>query len=137
MERLLPFFFIAAAAMGLLACVSFLWSSLRHLFGADPALYVEQSSATRHRAELVTEKDLVLRSLKDLEFEREVGKLSDEDFQSADSEFRGRAKRILRDLDDDLREHKKKARQLIAAELAASGARIEPSASTSPKKGKV
>jgi hypothetical protein len=117
MERLLPFLFIAGSALGLLACISFLWSSLRHLFGADHTLYLAESAATQKRAELLTEKEIVLRSLKDLEFEREVGKLSDEDFKRVDAEFRARAKQILRALDDDLKEHKQKARALLAQEL--------------------
>jgi hypothetical protein len=123
MERLIPFFFIACAATGLLACISFVWSSLRHLMAADHSLYVTESAATRHRADLVLEKDVVLRGLKDLEFEREVGKLSDEDFARVDAEFRARAKRILRALDDDLREHKQKARALLdeARKAAAKG----------------
>ena len=46
----------------------------------------------RKRHELLDEKEAVLKSLKDLEFEREVGKLSDEDFRRLESEFRTRAK---------------------------------------------
>jgi hypothetical protein len=60
----------------------------------------------------------VLRSIKDLEFERDVGKLSEEDFQRLSTELRGRAKAILRQLDDELREHRAKAKQLLERELA-------------------
>ena len=117
METFLPFLFMAAAAVALLLSISFLWSSLRTLFGAEHELYVEQSGAVRRRMELLDEKDAVLKSLKDLEFERDVGKVSDEDFKRLDDEARQRAKRILRALDDDLREHRDKAHKLVENEL--------------------
>ena len=66
-----------------------MWASLRALFGGEHELYLEQSGAVRKRVELLDEKEAVLKSLKDLEFEREVGKLSDEDFKRLDAEFRG------------------------------------------------
>ena len=117
MESLLPFLFMAAAAVALLVSISFLWSSLRTLLGGEHELYVVQSGAVRRRMELLEEKEEVLKSLKDLEFERDVGKVSDEDFKRLEVEFRARAKRILRALDDDLKEHREKAQKLVASEL--------------------
>jgi hypothetical protein len=122
MEKLLPFLFMAASAVALLASISFLWSSLRTLLGGEHDLYLEQSVAVRRRMELLDEKDAVLKSLKDLEFERDVGKVSDEDFKRLDAEFRQRAKRILRTLDDDLREHRDKAHTLVQSELKSAAA---------------
>lgn len=123
MEKLLPFLFMSFCAVALLAGISFIWASLRTLLGAEHDLYVEQSTAVRGRMELIDEKDAVLRGLKDLEFERDVGKLSDEDFSRLDAEFRQRAKRIMRSLDDDLREHREKAHKLVQSELKASAAK--------------
>jgi len=117
MEALLPFLFMAAAAVALLVSISFLWSSLRTLLGGEHELYVVQSGAVRRRMELLEEKEEVLKSLKDLEFERDVGKVSDEDFKRLEVEFRARAKRILRTLDDDLKEHREKAHKLVENEL--------------------
>jgi len=117
MEAFLPFMFIALSAVALLACITFIWASLRGLLGGEHELYLEQSGAVRRRSELLTEKEQLLKSLKDLEFEREVGKLSDEDFERLEAEFRQRAKGILRTLDEDLREHKQKAHALVEAEL--------------------
>ena len=116
MEPLLPFLFMALSALALLAAISFLWGSLRGLFGGEHELYVEQSAAVRSRMELLDEKEAVLKSLKDLEFERDVGKLSEEDFARLDGEFRKRAKHILRALDDDLKQHREKARELLEGE---------------------
>jgi hypothetical protein len=118
MEALLPFLFMSLSALALLACISFLWSSLRVLLGGEHDLYLVQSQTLRSRMELLDEKDSLVKSLRDLEFEREVGKLSDEDFARVSADFRARAKRVMRALDDDLREHREKARKLVEAELA-------------------
>jgi hypothetical protein len=117
MGALLPFCFMALSALALLATISFIWASLRTLLGGEHDLYLEQSKAVRARGDLLDEKEAVLKSLKDLEFEREVGKLSDEDFERLDVEFRKRAKGILRALDEDLKEHRDKAQALLAKEL--------------------
>ncbi len=128
MEALLPFIFMALSAVALLSSISFVWASLRSLLGGERELYIEQSSAVRRRMELLDEKEAALKSLKDLEFEHQVGKLSDEDFARLDAEFRQRAKRIMRTLDEDLREHREKARKLVEAELKkpASPSAAEP-----------
>jgi hypothetical protein len=118
MEALLPFLFMSLSALALLACISFLWSSLRVLLGGEHDLYLVQSQTLRRRMELLDEKDSLVKSLRDLEFEREVGKLSEEDFARVSADFRARAKRVMRVLDDDLREHREKARKLVEAELA-------------------
>lgn len=124
MEQSLPAIFITLAAAALLLAIAFLWSSFRALFGADTGALMRRSDAVRKRSELLEEKDAVLRSLKDLEFERDVGKLSDHDFARLDAEFRLRAKQIMRLLEDDLKEHREKAKTLIASELES----VEPSA---------
>jgi hypothetical protein len=121
MEKLLPFLFMSLSALALLGTISFIWASLRTLLGGEHDLYLEQSVAVRTRMELLDEKEAVLKSLKDLEFEREVGKLSDEDFARLDLEFRKRAKHILRTLDDDLKEHREKAHELLAKERMKAG----------------
>lgn len=118
MKGFLPTAFIVLSSGALLFAVSFVWGSLRALFGGSSESFVSESSAMRKRHELLDEKDAVLKSLKDLEFERDVGKLSDDDYQRLSAELRVRAKRILRQLDDELRDHKQKAKQLLEGELA-------------------
>lgn len=120
MKAMLPFLLMAVAASALLFAITFLWKALRVLLGGETQRELAQSIAMRRRAELLDEKDAVLRSLKDLEFERQVGKISDEDFKRLDAEFRQRAKRLLKQLDDDLKEHREKARALIQKELASA-----------------
>jgi hypothetical protein len=53
----------------------------------------------RTRAALERDKALVLRSIKELEFDRAMGKVSDRDFTEMSARLRGRAARILRQLD--------------------------------------
>jgi hypothetical protein len=117
MKGFLPMAFIVLSGGALLFAVSFIWASLRSLFGGSGEALVHESSAMRKRHELIDEKDAVLKSLKDLEFERDVGKLSDEDFARLEREFRARAKRILKQLDTEVSDHRVKAKQLIEQEL--------------------
>ena len=53
----------------------------------------------RTRAALEREKMLALRSIKELEFDRAMGKVSEKDFIEMSGRLRGRAARILRQLD--------------------------------------
>src|SRR2546422_1499726 len=53
----------------------------------------------RTRAALEREKMLALRSIKELEFDRAMGKLSDADFQEMSGRLRARAARLMRQLD--------------------------------------
>lgn len=117
MSGFLPVAFIVLSAGGLLFAISFVWASLRTLLGGAHEAHVNQSPAARRHADLLSQKDAVLKGLKDLEFEHEVGKLSDEDFRRLDHELRARAKRVLKQLDDDLREHREQAAKLLAREL--------------------
>src|SRR5262245_25327912 len=53
----------------------------------------------RTRAALEREKSLVLRSIKELEFDRAMGKVSEKDFAEMSGRLRTRAARLLRQLD--------------------------------------
>jgi hypothetical protein len=53
----------------------------------------------RTRAALDREKTLVLRSIKDLEFDRAMGKVSEKDFAEMSARLRARATRLMRQLD--------------------------------------
>lgn len=117
MKAFLPSAFIVLSAGGLLFAISFLWAAIRGVLGGEHEAHVSESPALRRRHELLDEKEAAIRGLKDLEFEREVGKLSDDDFKRLERELRGRAKHVLRQLDDDVREHKEKAQALLEREL--------------------
>ncbi|MDB4974457.1 MAG: hypothetical protein JWN48_2798 [Myxococcaceae bacterium] len=126
MQAFLPSAFIVLSGGALLFAVSFIWASLRSLFGGVSESHVSESQAMRSRHELLDEKEAVLKSLQDLEFEHEVGKLSDDDYHKLSAETRARAKLILKKLDDDVREHRAKAEKLLEQELGHAIARDKP-----------
>lgn len=83
----------AAAAIGLAAL-----RTLLPLTG-ESRLHRPQVIGGRTRAALEREKVLALRAIKELEFDRAMGKVSEKDFQEMSLRLRSRAARILRDLD--------------------------------------
>src|SRR5882672_3156494 len=90
---LLSFVIFGAAAVGIAA-----WRMFSPLSGADePA--GPQIFGGRTRAALEREKSLVLRSIKDLEFDHAMGKVSEKDFAEMGARLRARAAGLLRQLD--------------------------------------
>jgi len=83
----------AAAAVGVAALRTFL--PLTQKPQADGARIV----GGRTRAALEREKALVLRSIKELEFDRAMGKVSEKDFSEMSGRLRSRATRLIRQLD--------------------------------------
>jgi hypothetical protein len=79
--------------------------------GAD----VPEMVGGRTRAALEREKTLVLRSIKELEFDRAMGKVSEADCQEMIGRLRARAVRLIRQLDTGSEAY----RELIEKELAA------------------
>lgn len=90
---LLSFVIFGAAAVGVAA-----WRMFSPLTGED-APAGPQIFGGRTRAALEREKSLVLRSIKDLEFDHAMGKVSDKDFVEMGARLRGRAAGLLRQLD--------------------------------------
>lgn len=83
----------AAAAVGIAALRTFLPLTQKSVtFG--PRLL-----GGRTRAALDREKTLVLRSIKELEFDRAMGKVSEKDFADMSGRLRARAVRLMRQLD--------------------------------------
>ncbi len=90
---LLSLIIFGAAAVGAAA-----WRMCAPLSGKDePA--GPQMFGGRTRAALEREKSLVLRSIKDLEFDHAMGKVSDKDFTEMSARLRARAAGLIRQLD--------------------------------------
>jgi hypothetical protein len=66
----------------------------------------------RTRAALEREKTLVLRSIKELEFDHAMGKVSDRDFAEMSTRLRARAGRLLRQLDAGVAYREEIAREI-------------------------
>ncbi len=95
-----------AAAVGATA-----WRMFSPLTGLDePA--GPQIFGGRTRAALEREKSLVLRSIKDLEFDHAMGKVSDKDYSEMGARLRARAAGLIRQLDSGTN-----YRQAIQAEI--------------------
>ena len=90
---LLSFTIFAAAVVGLAA-----WRTFGPLTHEDET-GGPQILGGRTRAALEREKTLVLRSIKELEFDRAMGKVSEKDFADMSSRLRGRAAGLIRQLD--------------------------------------
>jgi hypothetical protein len=84
---------LAAAFVGLMA-----WRTFGPLAGAFTRTGGEVLGG-RTRAALERDKALVLRAIKDLEFDRAMGKVSEKDFTEMSVRLRARATGILRELD--------------------------------------
>jgi hypothetical protein len=86
----------AVGAAGL-AGIAF-YRTIAPLIGTD-ARFAQQSISDRLRADLEREKMLTLRSIKELEFDRAMGKLSPQDFDEMAGRLRARAIGIMKQLD--------------------------------------
>ena len=83
----------AAAAVGIAALRTFLPLTQKS------ATFGPRLLGGRTRAALDREKTLVLRSIKELEFDRAMGKVSEKDFADMSGRLRSRAARLMRQLD--------------------------------------
>ena len=90
---LLSLTIFGAATVGLAA-----WRTFAPLASEDDGAG-PQILGGRTRAALEREKTLVLRSIKDLEFDRAMGKISEKDFGDMGARLRGRAAGLIRQLD--------------------------------------
>jgi hypothetical protein len=68
----------------------------------------------KRRKELEREKQALLKALKELDFDHQMGKVSDKDFADISSTYRARAIRVMRQLDDAGRDYE----AMIAKEVA-------------------
>jgi hypothetical protein len=87
---------------------------LAPLAAPDMAMFSEPLSE-RARGALQREKMLVLRSIKELEFDRSMGKLSERDFDEMGARLRTRALALMKQLDEGAGSY----RELIERELRA------------------
>lgn len=125
MDALLPGFFLAFAGVALVLALLAFWQSLRAVFGAIEVEGVSDFDPTDARRSLLEEKNTLLRSLKDIEFEREIGKISPEDYDRLEAKLRGRAREVLRLLDEDAEPFRAEAERLVADRVESSRAAVE------------
>jgi hypothetical protein len=91
--------FLGLAGLTLLLVIVLLWQSLQSLsLGSE--LSLEEALSLAAPAIEQERKQAVLRALKDLDYERSVGKLSDEDYAELAQRYRAEAKELMRALDE-------------------------------------
>ena len=89
---------LVLAAGAFIGAIAAIWGSVRALFGETP-LAGEDAFAIGSPSAEEEQKRAVLRAIKDLEFERAVGKISEEDYKELVAKYRAQAKTLLRLLD--------------------------------------
>jgi hypothetical protein len=111
---------LVLASGALLAGIALVWASIRTLSGDAPLSLGLEAAATRQLMgdDLLEQKRRVLRALKDVEGERALGRIDDEDYEALVSRYRDEAKAVMRELDQQVapmrEEAERRARQYLA-----------------------
>ncbi|WP_438006380.1 zinc ribbon domain-containing protein [Sorangium sp. So ce321] len=129
-----PAAILVLAGGALVAVIAIFWASLRVLLGETPLSGADAYALGAPRTE-EEQKQSVLRALKDLEFERSVGKISDEDYAELVAKYRAEAKRLLRLLDADAQPRREHVAALVARHLRRAGLQDDGGALEAPEQG--
>jgi hypothetical protein len=111
---------LVLAAGALVAVIAIFWASVRTLVGAAPLSGADAYALGAPRAE-AEQKRAVLRALKDLEFERSVGKISEDDYEALVAKYRAEGKRLMRLLDEEALPGRQKVEAMVAERLFREG----------------
>ncbi|MEP7126286.1 MAG: zinc ribbon domain-containing protein [Byssovorax sp.] len=111
---------LVLAGGALIGVIAIFWASVRTLLGETPLSGADAYALAAPRAE-EERKRAVLRALKDLEFERSVGKISEADYVELVARYRGEAKRLLREIDAESQPRHERAEALVAKRLRREG----------------
>jgi hypothetical protein len=117
---------LTLAAFALLLVIWLLWSSVQALAGESPLTFEEAFSLGTRSAE-EEQKRAVLRALKDLEYERSVGKISEDDYHEYSARYRAEAKRLIQSLDENLAEGRKLVEHELERQLRKKAVKAKPS----------
>lgn len=111
----------------LLGTIALFWASLRTLTGDAPlAQELEHASFSTTTDAMVERKRMLLRALKDLESELSVGKIDAKDYAVLSDRYRNEIKNLMRDMDDSIEPHVKKAEELVQKHFSKVGLSGEP-----------
>lgn len=118
-----PLAILILAAGILLGVIALFWASLRVLSG-DAALppALEALDATVNAVDaLASRKKMLVRALKDLDNERALGKLEQDDYEQLSHTYRGELKETMARIDASLEPHRPKAEEAVRAYLENAG----------------
>lgn len=114
----MPWVFAVLATWMLAAGVVAFWQSVRAALGLIDLGDVRSDGALDEDAALFARKRAVLEGLRELDFDHEAGKLSDEDHARERERLRAEARDALRSIDQALGPHRAAAESLVASRLA-------------------
>lgn len=111
---------LVLAFAALFGAILLFWSSLERLTGESP-LTLDEAIGLGAPSVEEERKRAIVRALKDLEYERSVGKLSEADYAELSSRYRAEARALLRALDAELSPSRKAAEARLADRLSKAG----------------
>jgi hypothetical protein len=120
------FLVFATLALGWIVWLAF--HAAQALVKDAPAVDAGAVVTGKRRKELEREKQSLLKALKELDFDHQMGKVSDKDFADISATYRARAIRVMRQLDDAGRDYE----TMIAADVAKKLSALVASPSPSP-----
>jgi hypothetical protein len=127
--------FLVLAGGVLLGVILLFRGSLLSLTSEAPMTLEEALTLSAPSAE-EEQKQAVLRALKDLDYERSVGKISDQDYQELSQRYRTDAKALLLAVDRDMAPALERAEALLASRLNRGTApRSEAARNETPSSG--
>ncbi len=109
--------FVVGAAAALLLALAAVWKSLRAAFGVGELQDLQSTVVSESRRALTAHKSLLLQEIRELEFERDAGKISDADFAALNQKLRRRAKDVLKKLDEGVDAYREQAEAAIEAHV--------------------
>jgi hypothetical protein len=108
---------LVVAAGALAGVIALVFASVLALTGESP-LTLEEAITLGAPSVEEEQKRAVLRALKDLEFERSVGKIGEEDYAELSERYRAEAKRLIQLLDAGGQAERERAEQALRDRLA-------------------
>jgi hypothetical protein len=112
--------FLVLAAGVLTLVIALMWTSVQSLTGGA-SLGFEEALGMGAPSKVEEEKRAVLRALKDLEYERGVGKISAEDYAELSAKYRAEAKRLIQSVDEALGPARSEVEKAIEKRLERAG----------------
>lgn len=107
---------LVLAGVVLVGVVFILWGSVQALTG-DTQLNLEEALSLAAPTAEEEQKRAVLRTLKDLEYERSVGKISEDDYRDLVETYRARAKELIQSVDEGIGQSREQAERLVQRQL--------------------
>lgn len=135
MTQAMPWVFATLAALALGSAVVAFWQSVRGAFGLVDTAGARGEDETGADLDQLGRKEALLQGLRDLDFDHEAGKLSDEDHRVERERIRSELKEVLRQIDLSVGPYREAAEASIAAieaEVLAGGA-PDTSAASAPE----